>query len=195
MPISPPIIDWEEVSDIFRQFCLFVDEPEMRWFRKAWRGFVQAGKASYENDVEKHWVLARAVALGVMFIEFADRAWEEHRDAEPILLELTAYEDTFNLVRLGSMADGDCLSDEGDESELFVEALGNLVSRCRHEVYDTLVEVFANSVILFVSLWLSPDPEMQVGNYSDEVLEDVVGNDLTPQKVDAYDFVANGMCG
>jgi len=189
-----PTIEWEEVSDIFRQFCLFVDEPEMRWFRKAWQGFVQAGKASYENDVEKHWVLARAVALGVMFIEFADRAWEEHRDAEPILLELTAYEDTFNLVRLGSMADGDCLSDEGDESELFVEALGNLVSRCRHEVYDTLVEVFDNSVILFVSLWLSPDPEIQVGNYSDEGLEDVVGNDLTPQKVDAYDFVANGMC-
>jgi len=57
------------------------------------------------------------------------------------------------------------------------------------------VEVFDNSVILFVSLWLSPDPEIQVGNYSDEGLEDVVGNDLTPQKVDAYDFVANGMCG
>ncbi len=193
--MSSPTVEWEEVSDIFRQFCLFVDEPEMRWFRKAWQGFVQAGKASYENDVEKHWVLARAVALGMMFIEFADRAWEEHRDVEPILLELTAYEDTFNLVRLGSMADRDCLSDEGDESELFVEALGNLVSRCRHEVYDTLVTVFGNPATLFVSLWLSSNPGIKVGDYSDEVFEDVVGHDLTPQKLDAYDFVANGMCG
>lgn len=193
--MSLPTIEWEEVADLFRQFCLFVDEPEMRWFKKAWQDFVQAGKASYENEVERHWVLARAVALGVMFIEFADRAVEEHHDAQSILIELTAYEDTFNLVRLGSMADKDCLSDEGDESELFVEALGNLVNRCRCEVYDALVTVFGNPMTLFVSLWLSSDPEIKVGDYSDEVFEDVVNHDLTPQKQNAYDFFADGMCG
>ena len=193
--MSASTIEWEEVSDIFRQFCLFVSEPEMRWFRKAWHGFIQAGKASYENDVERHWALARAVTIGVMFVEFAGRAWEEHHDVEPILFELTAYEDTFNLIRLGNMADMDCLSDEGDESELFVEALANLVYRCRREVYDTLLTVFGNPVTLFISLWLSPDANAKVSDYSDDVFEDVVNHDRTLQKLGAYEFVANGMCG
>jgi hypothetical protein len=34
-------------------------------------------------------------------------------------------EDTFDHVRLGSMADAECLSDDGDESDLFVEAMND----------------------------------------------------------------------
>ncbi len=38
------VVEWEEVADILSQFCLFVDEPEMRWFKKAWQGFMDVGR-------------------------------------------------------------------------------------------------------------------------------------------------------
>jgi hypothetical protein len=167
----------------------------MRWFKKAWQGFVDAGKASYENDTQKHWVLARAVTLGVMFTEFAEKAWDENCDTESNLLELHDYEGTFNLVRLGSMADKGYLSDDGDESDLFVKAMDNLVYRCRLDVYDTLVKVFGNATTLFVSLWLCLDEEVEVGHYSDELFESTVNDDTTPQQLDACDYVMNGMFG
>ncbi len=191
--MDSPTIDWEEASDIFKQFCLFVDEPEMRWFKKAWQGFVDAGKASYESDVQKHWVLARAVTLGVMFMEFAEKAWNENCDTESAFSELYDYEGTFNLVRLGSMADRGYLSDDSDESDLFAEAMDNLVYRCRRDVYDTLVKVFGNATTLFVSLWLCLDAAVEVGHYSDELFESTVNDDSTPQMSDACDYVMNGM--
>jgi hypothetical protein len=193
--MGSPTIGWEEASDIFTQFCRFVDEPEMRWFKKAWQGFVDAGKTSYENDVQKQWVLARAVTLGVMFAEFAEKAWGENSDTESDLLELSGYRDTFNLVRLGNMADKDFLSDDGDESDLFVEAMDNLVYRCRREVYDMLVKVFGHPTTVFVSLWLCLDGDVEVGYYSDELFESTVNHDMTPQKLDAFDYVINGMFG
>ncbi len=191
--MDSPAIEWEGVSDIFATFCLFVGEPEMRWFKRAWQGFVDGGKASYENDVQRHWALARAVTLGVMFMEFAGKAWEEKWDTESILLQLTDHEDTFNLVRLGNMADKDYLSDDGDESDLFAEAMSNLVYRCRRDVYDTLVKVFGDPTTLFVSLWSCLDETVEVGRYSAELFESIVNYDLTPEKLDAFDYVMNGM--
>jgi hypothetical protein len=193
--MGSPAIGWEEASDIFAEFCLFVHEPEMRWFKKAWQGFVDAGKASYENDVQKHWVLARVVTLGVMFTEFAKKAWDENSDTESNLLELHGNEGTFNSVRLGSMADKDYLSEDGDESALFVEAMDNLVYRCRRDVFDTLVKVFGHPTTVFVSLWLCLDKDVEVGHYSDELFESTVNHDMTPEKLDAFDYVMNGMFG
>lgn len=191
--MEPPVIEWKGISHIFTQFSLFVDHPEMRWFKKAWQGFMDAGKAAYESDVQKHWVLARAVTLGVMFTEFAEKAWDETSDTESNLSELRWQEGTFNLVRLGSMADKDLLSEGADEIDLFVEAMSDLVYRCRLEVYDTLVKVFGHPTTLFVSLWLCLDEEVEVGCYSDELFESTVNCDVTPQKLDAFDYVMNGM--
>jgi len=187
-------IDWKEASGILERFCLFVDHPEMRWFKKAWQGFVDVGKASYEDDVQKHWVLARAVTLGVMFMEFAEKAWDEKGDTESTLGELR-WDDTFSLVRLGSMADVGCLSDDGDVSDLFVEAMDNLIYRCRLEVYDTLVKVFGDPAGLFMSLWFCLNEDIEVGQYSDEQAESALNFDETPQKHEAFDYVMKGMFG
>jgi len=186
-------IEWDEAADIFERFCVFVGQPEMRWFKKAWLGFIDAGKANYSNDIEKHWALARIVTLGVMFNEFCEKAWEEVCDAESLISELQWDEDRFNLVRLGSMVESGYLSDDSDQSSSFLEAVDNLVYRCRIDVYETLVKVFGDPSTLFVSLWLSCDEEVEIGQYSDELFDSVLNQDLTCDKMCAFDYVNNGM--
>jgi len=183
------IIEWEEASDIFEAFTVFANEPELRWFEKAWKGFIEMGLASYGNDTERHWVLARIITIGIMFNEFCYKAWEEHTDVDSLILEL---EDSFNLVRLGNMVEKDWLSDDADQSDLFIEAIQYLVYECRSQVFDALCKIFDGVSILFVSLWLSMDESIEIGNYSDEQLDSVL-NDCTVDKMCAFDYVIDGM--
>jgi hypothetical protein len=193
--MGSPTIDWDEAAEIFGQFCIFVGQPEMRWFKKAWQGFIDAGKASYDDDVQMHWVLARIVTLGIVFNEFCEKAWEEGGDPESLICELQSNENRFNLVRLGNIVEPDVLSADADQADSFCEAMSNLVYRCRTEVYETLLNVFGNPSTLFVSLWLSSDEEVEVGKYTDELFNSTVNHDLTGQKMCAFDYVCNGMFG
>ena len=188
-------LDWEETSDIFENFCVFAGQPEIRWFKKAWQGFVDAGKANYSNDIEKHWVLARIVTLGVMFNEFCEKAWEVGGDVDSLMSELQWDEERFNLVRLGTMVEPDCVSDDSEQSDAFLTAMSNLVYRCRRDVYETLLKIFGDPSTLFVSLWLCSDEEVEIGRYSDELFESVVNEDLTDGKMCAFAYVNNGMFG
>ena len=185
------IIEWEEARDIFEVFTVFVGEPELRWFEKAWKGFIDMGLASYGDDTERLWVLARIITIGIMFKEFCYKAWEEHTDIDSLILELES-EDYFNLVRLGNMVEKDWLSEDANQSDLYVQAIEYLVYKSRIKVFDVLCKIFDGVSILFVSLWLSPDESIEIGNYSDEQLDSVL-NDCTVDKMCAFDYVNDGM--
>jgi hypothetical protein len=185
------IIEWKEARDIFEVFTIFVNEPELRWFEKVWKGFIDMGLASYGNDTERHWVLARIITIGIMFDEFCFKAWEEHTDTDSLILELQD-EEFFNHIRLGSMVDREYLSEDEDEPDLFVKAIDYLVHECRIKVFDALCKIFGGVSILFVSLWLSMDESIEIGSYSDEQLDSVL-NDSTVDKMCAFVYVNNGM--
>lgn len=186
------IIEWEQASDIFRCFTLLVDESELRWFKYVWKGFIKNGLASYVNDIERHWVLARIVTVGIMFNEFCELAWEEKCDADSLVLELRDFDDLFNPVLLGNMVEKNYLSEDGQESELFIEAVKYLVYKSRGQVFDALCKIFDHPTSLFVSLWLSPEVEIAVGKYSDELLDNTLNQDVTVNKCQAHDYVVNG---
>ena len=193
--MSSEIIEWDEATDVFEVFCVFASSPEMRWFKRAWKGFIDAGKASYNNEVERHWVLARIITLGIMFKEFCDKAWDEKFDVESLICELLWDEDRFNTIILGNMVESDSISDDASQSDSFVEAICDLVYRCRIDVYNTLRKVFQDETTLFVSLWLSPYENIDVGDYSDELFDSIVNQDTSVGKMAAYDYVSNGMFG
>jgi hypothetical protein len=182
-------ISWDMAEDIFEVFEVY--GQEIRWFEKVWKDFIKIGLASYRNDIEKHWVLARIVTLGVMFDEFCRKAFEEYTDTDSLIGELESC-DLFNPVRLGSMVDKEWLG-ESDESDLFVNAVNYLVSECRTQVFDALRKIFGNESVLFVSLWLSIDENVKVGKYSDEQYDEILNDDLTGNKMDAFEYVNNGM--
>jgi hypothetical protein len=183
---------WEEASSLFEYFCILMANPEMRWFEKVWKGFISDGKASYFNDIEKHWVIARIVTIGTMYLEFGYKAWNESFDFESIVTELKHEEGFFDLVRLGNMADPKMLS-EFDDSDLFVEALTDLVDKCRGEVYEQLCKIFGGVSGLFVSLWLCPNDEIKVGEYEENLLDEVLNDNFEANKMMAFEYVNNGM--
>lgn len=186
--------DWDKVSSIFREFCVWSDEPEMRWFEEVWKGFAAFGETSYANDVEEQWVLVRAVTVGVMFIEFSRIAWEEEKDVEFILFEL-ADKDAFNPILIRNLAGSSALQDEENDERLFVEAMKDVIEQCRARVYKSLVKVFGNPNELFASLWLSKYFDVEVGDYSQ--YRTLLGSSdvFAPGKVAAYDFVTDRMAG
>ena len=186
-------LDWDEVSDIFANFCIWSSRAEMRWFKRAWERFAETGSTSYSNDADRHWVLTKAVTLGIMFNRFAQIAWEEEHDVEPILYDLQDHKNTFSMIRIGNMAARESLSDWGEDPELFVQAMQDLIRQCRPEVYRNLVRVFGNPKELFASLWLSNDSAIEIGDYSKVHALLHEDRDVEPGLFAAYDYVNNGM--
>ena len=186
-------LDWDDVSDIFEPFCVSSSRAEMRWFEKAWKGFIETHNTSYSNEAERHLVLVKAVTVGMMFNRFAEIAWEEITHAEATLYDLKDRQETFDMIRIGNMASRDSLPGWAEEDELFVHAMRNLVRQHTPEVYQILLKTFGNPPELFASLWLSKDPEIEVGQYPDMqslLLDDHV---FEPGRLSAYEYVTEGM--
>ena len=113
--MSKEIISWETAKEMFEEFTVFVNNPEMRWFEKAWKGFIVNGLSFYSDEKEKYWILARIITLGIMYNEFCEKAWDEKCDQDTLILEFFyENEDMFNLVILGNMIDKKYLSEESD---------------------------------------------------------------------------------
>lgn len=185
-------IGWEEAAEIFNGFCVFVDNPEMRWFKKVWEGFIEEGKASYRNDVEMHWVLARIVRLGLVFNEFVELAWDEPCDVAGLLPVALSYEKRLNFVTLVSMVDSRWAPPDPDPSDRFWY-IGELAHECRRDVYDTLVKIFGDPTRLFLSLWFSTDQAVEVGEYSEKQYDAVINQDTSLAKEMALGFVLMGL--
>jgi hypothetical protein len=42
---------WDEIKPIIERFCVWVDQPEIGWFQKAWKSLDAAGLTNYTTDV------------------------------------------------------------------------------------------------------------------------------------------------
>lgn len=196
MDIDKQIFDWEQAKDIFEKFTVFMDEPEMRWFEKVWKSFIKNGLASYANEIDKYWVLARITTIGIMFNEFCNKAWDERFDEDTLLMELFwELEGKINRVILGNMVEPNWLSKDAvlTEQDSFIDAMSCLVYKSRVDVFNALCKVFGGSSELFVSLWLSPEANIEVSHYPDDLLDSVLNVNLTGNKMKTFDYVNNGM--
>lgn len=144
-------ISWEEIKPIVQTFCVWADQPELRWFRKAWKSLEARGLTRYTTDVDRHWVLIRGIALGVMYDDYCELEWDEHSHPENNISELY-WDETISRVRIGAMAKDWVNPDDCDEHSLFIAAVDGLVGEVRLGVYDALVNGFGNTVLLYAGL-------------------------------------------
>ena len=189
---EPKKITWNEITPIIRHFCVWSDQPELGWFRKAWKSLDAAGLTSYTTDVDRHWVLVRAIALGIMYHDYCDLEWDECFDPSSYIVELL-WDDMISHVRIGAMAAAAVGPDTSDAQSLFVEAVLDLVREVRLSVYDALTKGFGDATLLYVGLKLSRSHDIDQENL-EAVAESVIHESgcLIDGRDEAFAYVVCG---
>jgi len=186
---------WEDPS--VSMFDVWIGQPELAWARKAWTALERKGLTLFSNELERTRVLIRAMTLGTIYREFCDLAHDEAWDSENLTW---AGEMSLNSFRVAQLVGEKFeLDDDYDESVLLDSALSSLIDDEREGICKALCEGFDGEAMLFVSLWNSMYPEKSPDDDPDddegipESPEDVLNNDVNGQKVQAYDWINDGM--
>lgn len=179
---------WEELQPTLDLPHSVWDEEEKRvWARKAWSILSDAKLTEYVTGVERAEVVVRFLALTGIFADFYEIAFQD--GFEPQYEELAEYLD-LSPLRVGQLIGTDADCDEGqDDSELYSDALRYLANGARGGICRALIAGFGSASQLFISLWRSNS------YYADEEItpdEDIVSNDLTPEKHMAYEWIIEG---
>jgi len=199
-PLYPKrTISWNEIRNAARAlFNVWVDQPEMKWARKAWVHLRTKGLTSYRTDAERTMVLVRLGTLALMYREFCEVAFDESQGnfewvqwdqlgIESSTLPQLAHTEIDSNEADGGRAEDreEGATDNGDaDGDLDVDnALRQLSQRVRPEIYEALVDGFGDDSMLFASLWRT---------VAHESLEDTV-NYVTPEKGEAFSWICQGM--
>lgn len=71
-------IDWVDIQEAAtNMFNIWVDQPELRWAKDAWLKLESQKLTEYNDDIEKHIVLIRFMALATLYHEFSEYAFDE----------------------------------------------------------------------------------------------------------------------
>lgn len=185
-------ITWDDIRPIIERFYVWRNQPEVGWFQKAWKSLDAAGLTSYTTGVDRHWVLVRAIALGIMYHDYCDLEWDECFDPSSFIGELF-WDEMISHVRIGTMAAGGIGPDETDAQALFVEAVLDLVREVRSSVYNALTKGFGDAPSLYVGLKLSRSHDIDQENL-EAVSETVIDESgcLVDGRDEAFAYVVCG---
>ena len=188
---------WEDPS--VSMFDVWIGQPELAWARKAWAALESRGLTLFSNELERTRVLIRAMALGTIYREFCDVAFDDAWDAEYLIW---ADEMGLNSFRVAQLIGNDpefSPDDDSDESSLLEAALYSLIDDERGEICKALCEGFDGESMLFVSLYNSMHHEKDQESDPDDIDEsppspdDVLNTNITFEKLRAFSWISEGM--
>jgi hypothetical protein len=188
------VIEWDEIRPLISQFEVWAESPERSWFKKAWHGLHVSGLTKYSNDEDRHWVLIRAIALGVMYGGFCQLEWDQHCDAESCISEIYSSDDISH-TRIGNMQERHFEAGTSDDQDLFCSALLDLVSQVKLPVYDAISKEFGGAAMLYAGLYVSREEgndQENLANITNEIFDSShspVGRD------EAFGYVCASMFG
>lgn len=207
-------IEWHDIQgaapDIFN---IWVGKPELKWAEDAWTKLDLEGLTSYKNELEKHLILVRFLALGTLYHEFCQFAFDEMASVDYLSwAEALDNEELFlSPFRLGQLLGSSFMPEEeicnrSAEQSLLPNFIGSLVEQERTIVVAALINGFESESLLFAHLWLSPrsfdqeddcyyddeDDEVYYDSYDVETVEDVLAY-ATFDKMRAFEWVMEGM--
>ena len=182
-------IEWQNVSsaaeNIF-QVWTYERGKELDWANSAWIALERAGLTAFNGGMERTFALIRLMTLGLIFREFCELAW-----GEPCDPDITDWANSLEIcpVRVGQALGPKYLQASDDPIE-FEGALLALIEYVRPGIGETLLKGFGNESALFLSLWRASE-----GGAIDEDEEDAdsVLNVVTPEKMNAFEWITDGM--
>ena len=192
MPHDINTITWDDIKPTIRHLCVWDGEPELGWFQKAWKSLDMAGLTSYTTDVDRHWVLVRAIALGTMYHDYCELEWDECLDPSSFIGELF-WDEMISHVRIGAMAVDGVDPEECDPHSLFETAVVYLIGEVRSSVYNALTKGFGDATLLYVGLKLSRSHDIDQENL-EAVAESVIHESgcLIDGRDEAFAYVVCG---
>jgi len=193
-------VSWHEIEEAAKtMFSVWVEQPELQWGKKAWKILEEAGLSGYADELERHSVLFRFMALGGIYRDFCCMAWEECTEKE--YCEWAEYLDLDSFITCQAYVKipGWDPDDDLDQND----ALHYLVEDRRSEVVSALLNGFGGVSELYASLWKSrqfidcsedfdgQEPELIIPGMME-------GSDpfspMTIARLNAYGWVDEGCC-
>lgn len=183
---------WEHVEWIFYHFTVWSDKPEITWFRKAFNALEKDGLCKYNDRYREIEVYLRCIALGMMYGDFCQLAWQEYSDHESMVNEvLEVFEG--DCLRLGVMLNERALLLDGKDDEILCNVVIYLASDQRMKCYDAILKEYKDPTNLFCGLMISREEGNDQNMISDDVFEEYIGEDgcksLYNEMQDAFQYV------
>lgn len=147
------ILKWDEIEYEVEQ--IWRGKPELIWAKKAWRGIINEGLASYKNEIEKHLVLIRLLTLATIYKEFYSITLDESFDLESEYYDWVEHIE-ISSFRMGQIVGNDFEIDLEDyDNELLDRAIIHLINESKYEVFVAIIKEFGNEEKLFHWLWIT----------------------------------------
>ena len=183
-------LTWEEIEPAAKQvFRVWIGQPELKWAKQAWELMGKAGFTSYTNELERHTVAIRFLALAAFYNDFCEVMWEEPTLGEAMLM------DVFELLVLEPFQIGQLVGRDAKIESVF-EALWSLVNKARDTVFRALLVGFEdtqeNPATLFISLYRSNHTREDEGEEEGDETDWEIVNEVTDEKLAAFTWLTEG---
>src|ERR1700752_85031 len=179
---------WEELEPLASRWdCVWNNSDKLHWAKRAWEFVEEAGLADYSSPLERARVVIRFMALAGIFSDFYEIAFSDGHKPEYLYIARELEVTNFQLGQLAAK-ESKC-ADEDDLHSL----LDEFTAAARGEVYNALVSGFGHLPALFISLWKTNARPLDYYDDSDDSDDnDIVNTNLTPEKLEAYNWLTEG---
>lgn len=185
-------ITWDRLEVAAEEAFRVFGGAEMAWARQIWELLAAQGLAAAPDELARHRVAVRFLTLALVYRDFCYHAWK--KDVPPSLADWAYYLE-LQPLRIGQLLGPEVsLKGATSEAELLEAALAELTRRERPVLFKAMVAALGSPSKVFVSLWRTRQvPGAHAGgngNGSDS--EEAILNELSFEKIDAFEFVSKG---
>ena len=188
---EPHQIGWDRFVEVAEELFKVLGRSELLWARQAWESLAKAGLADASSELDRHRVAIRFIALATIYREFCTLAWKKNTRSH--YAEWAVFLDLYPL-RLGQLlGEKATLPEKAKEERLLDEAVALLANRERPALHKALLAAFGGVSKLFIAMWRTHEkPEGAPGKPEPRETDDTIVNDLSFEKIDAFEFVSKG---
>ncbi|MEP0775479.1 MAG: hypothetical protein HRF46_14110 [Acidobacteriota bacterium] len=187
---SSKSVTWKDLEVAAEEVFRVLGGAEMSWARQIWELLAGLGLAAAPDELARHRVAIRFLALARVHHDFCYHAWK--KDVEPRLAEWAYYLE-LQPLRVGQLLGPEVpLTGANTEAEALEEALEELTRRERPVLFEGLVRALGNPSKVFVAFWRSREAAHGGGNGNGRESDEAILNDLSFEKIDAFEFVSKG---
>lgn len=185
-------IPWEQLEVAAEEMFRVLGGSEMGWAKRTWELLAERGLTAAPDELARHRAAIRFLTLGRIFHDFCYHAWK--RDVEPHLADWAYYLE-LQPLRIGQLLGPDVpLKEATSEADALERALEELTRRERPVLFKVLTEALGSPSKVFVALWRTreqPGAENSKNGNGRETDEQIL-NELSFEKIDAFEFVSKG---